>query len=214
MRERAAELLVLPGQSCQGLGEGEAKLSTQAKAAIAIRSRGAAAPSAVVAQLVQSQPAAEHLLSPSLNEFGVAVKDGCWVFVFDERRSHCGSGLLDAGEECDDGNALDGDGCTAHTCRIEPNYHCHQSFDQPTSVCVAARAGNEGRLAEHGRRAGAREETWSGLAMAGYALGVGIFALSGLTFMVLAGLASVIYFKPHLRTKVFEWMTKSEAKRE
>jgi hypothetical protein len=75
MRERAAELLVLPGQSCQGLSEGEAKLSTQAKAAIAIRSsRGAAAPSAVVAQLVQSQPAAEHLLSPSLNEFGVAVK--------------------------------------------------------------------------------------------------------------------------------------------
>jgi hypothetical protein len=84
---------------------------------------------------------------------------------------------------------------------VSPDYHCHQSFDQPTSVCVAARAGNEGRLAEHGRRAGAREETWSGLAMAGYALGVGIFALSGLTFMVLAGLAGVIYFKPHLRVR-------------
>ncbi len=84
---------------------------------------------------------------------------------------------------------------------VSADYHCHQSFEQPTSVCVAARAGNEGRLAEHGRRAGAREESWSGLAMAGYALGVGIFALSGLTFMVLAGLASLIYFKPHLRVR-------------
>jgi hypothetical protein len=65
---------MLHGQSCQGLSEGEAKRSTQAKAAISIRSRGAAAPSAVVAQLAQSQPAAEHLLSPPLNEFGVAVK--------------------------------------------------------------------------------------------------------------------------------------------
>ncbi len=74
MKERAAELLLLPGQACQGLSEGEVKRSTQAKAAIAIRSRGAAAPSAVVAHLVQSQPAAEHLLSPSVNEFGVAVK--------------------------------------------------------------------------------------------------------------------------------------------
>src|SRR5262249_7975789 len=30
----------------------------------------------------------------------------------------CGDGTLDAGEQCDDGNAIDGDGCSAD-CRLE-----------------------------------------------------------------------------------------------
>ena len=37
----------------------------------------------------------------------------------------CGNALLDAGEACDDGNALDGDGCSA-TCTIECGYLCPQ----------------------------------------------------------------------------------------
>lgn len=35
----------------------------------------------------------------------------------------CGNGLLDAGEECDDGNALAGDGCDA-SCHIEQCFTC------------------------------------------------------------------------------------------
>jgi cysteine-rich repeat protein len=42
-----------------------------------------------------------------------AVQD---VFVYADT---CGNGVLDAGEECDDGNALDGDCCSAR-CRFEP----------------------------------------------------------------------------------------------
>jgi cysteine-rich repeat protein len=33
----------------------------------------------------------------------------------------CGDGHLDEGEECDDGNTADGDGCSA-TCTYEPLY--------------------------------------------------------------------------------------------
>jgi cysteine-rich repeat protein len=31
----------------------------------------------------------------------------------------CGNGKLEAGEECDDGNTVSGDGCSC-TCTIEP----------------------------------------------------------------------------------------------
>ncbi|MEZ4327383.1 MAG: DUF4215 domain-containing protein [Polyangiales bacterium] len=35
----------------------------------------------------------------------------------------CGSGTLDSGETCDDGNTMSGDGCTA-SCDVEPGYTC------------------------------------------------------------------------------------------
>src|SRR6266704_770638 len=35
----------------------------------------------------------------------------------------CGNGTLDAGEACDDGNGLPGDGCSA-TCDVETDYTC------------------------------------------------------------------------------------------
>ncbi len=37
--------------------------------------------------------------------------------------STCGNGFLEAGEQCDDGNVLDLDGCSA-ACAIEPGYQC------------------------------------------------------------------------------------------
>ncbi|MEZ4249457.1 MAG: DUF4215 domain-containing protein, partial [Polyangiales bacterium] len=45
----------------------------------------------------------------------------------------CGDANVDAPETCDDGNADDGDGCSA-SCRVEPGYNCGMA--EP-SVCVA-----------------------------------------------------------------------------
>lgn len=44
--------------------------------------------------------------------------------------SPCGDGLIGAGEGCDDGDVLDGDGCSA-LCAVEPGYQCN---DEP-SIC-------------------------------------------------------------------------------
>lgn len=43
----------------------------------------------------------------------------------------CGDGILLRGvEECDDGNVLDGDGCS-HTCEEEPGWTCTSAYDAP-----------------------------------------------------------------------------------
>jgi cysteine-rich repeat protein len=38
--------------------------------------------------------------------------------------SSCGDAVVDPGEACDDGNRVDGDGCTATCTAIEPPWHC------------------------------------------------------------------------------------------
>lgn len=42
----------------------------------------------------------------------------------------CGNGILDLGEECDDGNLIDGDGCSS-TCRIDKKKKCPQCDPRP-----------------------------------------------------------------------------------
>jgi len=46
----------------------------------------------------------------------------------------CGDGIVSLGEECDDGNFVSGDGCSA-VCEVESDFFC--SFDVPShrSVC-------------------------------------------------------------------------------
>lgn len=43
----------------------------------------------------------------------------------------CGNGIIEEGEECDDGNLMDGDGCSPE-CKVEPGWSCS---GEP-SVCV------------------------------------------------------------------------------
>ena len=50
--------------------------------------------------------------------------------------SRCGSGIVTDPEECDDGNLVDGDGCSA-SCRVEP---CYQCTGEP-SLCTPLPAG-------------------------------------------------------------------------
>ncbi len=50
----------------------------------------------------------------------------------------CGNGALDFREECDDGNTLSGDGCSARTCQIEAGWSCSGSplvCTSDTSMC-------------------------------------------------------------------------------
>ncbi len=46
--------------------------------------------------------------------------------------SLCGNGIVDAGEMCDDGNRMDGDGCSS-TCTVEPSYYCYGDPGQPST---------------------------------------------------------------------------------
>jgi cysteine-rich repeat protein len=50
--------------------------------------------------------------------------------------SACGDGKIDPGEDCDDGNAFDGDGCS-RTCRLESGYTCTTMSTQDTVPCNA-----------------------------------------------------------------------------
>ena len=45
----------------------------------------------------------------------------------------CNNGIIDAGEECDDGNTADNDGCSM-LCAIENNYECNNTM--APSVCT------------------------------------------------------------------------------
>lgn len=56
---------------------------------------------------------------------------GSWAFSLTRA---CGNGALDPGEQCDDGNETNGDGCSV-SCAIEPGWSC---AGQP-SVCTGCR---------------------------------------------------------------------------
>jgi fibro-slime domain-containing protein len=47
----------------------------------------------------------------------------------------CGNGNIEAGEQCDDGNLADGDGCSS-TCTIEPGFTCKNVTKNDTADCT------------------------------------------------------------------------------
>ncbi len=51
-----------------------------------------------------------------------------------EKLPHCGDGLIDGQEKCDDGNLLGGDGCSAE-CEIEPEPKCGDGKVNGTDEC-------------------------------------------------------------------------------
>jgi cysteine-rich repeat protein/YVTN family beta-propeller protein len=54
----------------------------------------------------------------------------------------CGNGIPQTGEECDDGNTTDGDGCSA-TCTVEQGWSCQTFMNKPlTSICLQGTAFN------------------------------------------------------------------------
>jgi cysteine-rich repeat protein len=58
------------------------------------------------------------LTSDSSNQFGGwTLDDVCLTALI--KNTKCGDGVVDAGEQCDDGNTVNGDGCSA-TCTLEP----------------------------------------------------------------------------------------------
>ncbi len=46
----------------------------------------------------------------------------------------CGNGVIELGEQCDDGNATPADGCSA-TCQLEPGWTCAAAGSACTTVC-------------------------------------------------------------------------------
>ena len=53
----------------------------------------------------------------------------------------CGNGSIEAGEDCDDGNQANGDGCTS-ACKVEMGFTCMPEMRPDTEPCMAA--GNSG----------------------------------------------------------------------
>ncbi|HTR49396.1 MAG TPA: DUF4215 domain-containing protein [Kofleriaceae bacterium] len=76
------------------------------------------------------------LASDSTNNFGGwTLDDVCIVGI--PRVPRCGDGILDPGEECDDGNNVSGDGCSAT---------CSYDFDAGGGGCDASGRGGAGAL--------------------------------------------------------------------
>lgn len=73
---------------------------------------------------------------PITGGLGVSVQGNAGENIsclFTNTKSTCGNSVIESGETCDDGNTIDGDGCTAISCQIESGYSC---ISQP-SVCTA-----------------------------------------------------------------------------
>ena len=77
---------------------------------------------------VASSQAVEEFPAIAYNSAGldymIAYQSGAGIYVRIARQ--CGDGVLQSGELCDDGNASDGDGCSA-TCGVESGFTCSGS---------------------------------------------------------------------------------------
>ena len=105
--------------------------------------RGQRTPAAVVLAWMNSPGHRANILSPAYRELGVGYVPGTnvWVQNFGSRSGspsapYCGNGFRDsAAEQCDDGNPIAGDGCSA-TCQRESDWSCTlRSLFDSNDVC-------------------------------------------------------------------------------
>jgi len=73
--------------------------------------------------------------SISVQTIGADYRSSVWVTTF---TNMCGNGMLNAGEECDDGNTTSGDGCSFPGCTVEAGYVCQ---GEP-SYCIRPHKGH------------------------------------------------------------------------
>lgn len=57
-------------------------------------------------------------------------------------KTYCGNGVIETGEDCDDGNNIPGDGCSA-TCTVESGWNCMNNPSQCYSVYWTDNSGNK-----------------------------------------------------------------------
>jgi cysteine-rich repeat protein len=80
---------------------------------------------------------AQDTVGSTLWAYGFAVGGGCMPTVLGEA-GPCGNGVQNIGEQCDDGNFLDNDGCS-HTCQLEDTvgsvWLCTTGADIKTQCC-------------------------------------------------------------------------------
>lgn len=56
----------------------------------------------------------------------------------------CGNGVIDTGEECDDGNYVNGDGCTS--CAIDLGYTCARTGATAATPDTCTRMCGDGKV--------------------------------------------------------------------
>ncbi len=78
-------------------------------------------------------------INPGATEVCNGKDDNCDGNVDEGCAPVCGNGIIEGGEECDDGDTVDGDGCSA-SCTVEPGWSCE---GQPSS-CTYEDADDDG----------------------------------------------------------------------
>ncbi len=132
--------------------------------------------------------------------------DNWWVQTFGRRDAYCGSGVVDASEECDDKNRKNGDGCSDN-CKTEQGFACVHNFLNPISICNSADSyvyGDDNQdpnqIKWFWKRSGVDGVTsYNLMAIAGYLVTVGLFGLGVLSLSCVLVFAVLLYFKPKLK---------------
>ena len=71
---------------------------------------------------------------PSCDDCGLPLEGAASCTSMCVGTAACGDAMMSAGEECDDGNLADGDGCSS-ACKVECGFACWTSPEEP-SVCM------------------------------------------------------------------------------
>jgi cysteine-rich repeat protein len=89
-------------------------------------------------------PAGQYAIK--VEEYGNNATQAYYVLKLTVTPPGCGDGLLQLGEQCDDGNAISGDGCSS-TCQFEKNYVPETEVNDMPALANALPAGADGFIA-------------------------------------------------------------------